>query len=319
MGLDTVTLRKWLDLEAKEEGFFSLGVSKSAFLEREAEYLEQWLKEEHHGTMQWMESNFDKRTNPAILMEGCKSVISVLYNYFPPAEYTQPANAPKISRYAWGRDYHQVLKEKLYRLAEGLKERVGDLHFRVFTDSAPVMDKVWAARGGLGWIGKHTNLIVPQAGSWFFIGEILTDLELPADGSVRDYCGSCTRCIDACPTQALSPYEIDARKCISYLTIELRDSIPDPLRQHLDGWAFGCDICQEVCPWNSFASSYTDESFQPLKHLLEYGQEEWRSISKSAFNRLTRPSAMSRIRFEKWLDNLDQGANSLVSPSGDAE
>ncbi|MEM7038200.1 MAG: tRNA epoxyqueuosine(34) reductase QueG, partial [Bacteroidota bacterium] len=196
-------------------GFDLVGVAKAGFLETEARHLEQWLKEGRHGTMQWMENHFDKRVDPRLLVDGAKSVISVLLNYFPPEHYTQPADAPKISTYAWGADYHKVIKHKLYRVLEMIHEDVGEVNARVFTDSAPVMDKAWARLAGLGWVGKHTNLIHPKMGSWYFIGEIIIDLELEYDGPMEDFCGTCTRCIDACPTDALQPYEIDSRKCIS--------------------------------------------------------------------------------------------------------
>ncbi|MCB9233390.1 MAG: tRNA epoxyqueuosine(34) reductase QueG [Bacteroidia bacterium] len=291
--------------EAQRLGFALTGISKAEFLEEEARDLETWLQEGRHGTMEWMAQHFDKRTDPRLLVEGAKSVISVLHNYFPDPSHQLPADAPKISTYAWGEDYHAVLKRKLYALLEFIQVKVGAVSARVFTDSAPVMDKAWARRSGLGWIGKNTNLIHPKMGSWFFIGEIILDLELEADGPIKDYCGTCTKCLEACPTDALTPYQIDSNKCISYLTIELKENIPAEYRQKLDGWAYGCDICQEVCPWNSFSQVHHGQEFKPLDHILEYNRKDWTELSKSRFSKLTRPSAMSRIRFEKWLDNLD--------------
>lgn len=285
-------------------GFDLFGVSKAGFLEDEARYLEQWLKEGRHGKMAWMENHFDKRVDPRLLVEGAKSVISVLLNYFPEPGHQQPKDAPKISTYAWGADYHKVIKQKLYRVLEFIQEEVGEVNARVFTDSAPVMDKVWAARGGLGWIGKHTNLIHPKMGSWYFIGEIILDVELEPDGPMKDFCGTCTRCIDACPTDALTPYEIDSNKCISYLTIELREGMPAEFKGNMDGWAYGCDICQEVCPWNRFASPANGGDFKPLDHILAYGRAEWEQLDEKRFKKMTKKSAMSRVKWFKMQDNL---------------
>lgn len=269
--------------------------------------MERWLKENRQGEMTYMERNFDKRLDPRLLVEGAKSVISVLHNYLPEAHYQQPADSPKVSVYAWGRDYHLVLKEKLFELFAYIQEQVGsELNGRVFVDSAPVMDKAWAKRGGLGWIGKHTNLIVPKAGSYFFIGEIILDLELQADKAVKDFCGSCTRCIDACPTDALQPYQIDAKKCISYLTIELKQEIPPPYDQQLEGWAYGCDICQQVCPWNRHAQAHTGQDFKPLDFILQANRQDWLNMDKSTFKRLTKQSAMSRVKFEKMQENVQK-------------
>lgn len=293
--------------KARSLGFFSCGIAKAEFLEAEAKDLERWLKENRQGEMTYMERNFDKRLDPRLLVEGAKSVISVLHNYLPEAHYQQPADSPKVSVYAWGRDYHLVLKEKLFELFAYIQEQVGsELNGRVFVDSAPVMDKAWAKRGGLGWIGKHTNLIVPKAGSYFFIGEIILDLELQADKAVKDFCGSCTRCIDACPTDALQPYQIDAKKCISYLTIELKQEIPPPYDQQLEGWAYGCDICQQVCPWNRHAQAHTGQDFKPLDFILQANRQDWLNMDKSTFKRLTKQSAMSRVKFEKMQENVQK-------------
>lgn len=290
--------------EGARLGFDMVGISEATFLEKEARDLEQWLEQDRQGTMAWMENHFDKRLDPRLLVPGAKSVISVIHNYYPSPKDRQPEDAPKISTYAWGEDYHKVLKRKLYRLYEFIQEEVGsEIAGRVFVDSAPVMDKAWAKKAGLGWLGKNTNLITPRRGSYFFIGEIILDLSLPADGPVRDYCGTCTRCIDACPTDALKPYQIDANKCISYLTIELREDIPESFAEGLSGWAYGCDICQEVCPWNRFSSPHKGE-FQPLDHITGFDRNRWEELDEKSFKKLTRKSAMNRVKWPKMLDNL---------------
>lgn len=303
--MDSQALTSAIKRQLSEQGFDLVGISKAGFLENEAKDLEQWLQEGRHGTMAWMENHFDKRVDPRLLVEGAKSVISVLLNYFPDPAHHQPADAPKISTYAWGEDYHKVIKRKLHRVLEWMQENVGEVNARVFTDSAPVMDKAWAKRGGLGWIGKHTNLIHPKMGSWYFIGEIIVDLELEYDGPMKDYCGTCTKCIDACPTDALTPYQIDSRKCISYLTIELREGMPAELAAQTEGWAYGCDICQQVCPWNSFATPNSGD-FKPLTHIIDYGRAEWDALDEKEFKKLTRHSAMSRVKWSKMEQNLDQ-------------
>jgi len=286
-------------------GFDMVGISKAEFLEKEARDLEQWLHENRHGKMQYMENYFDKRTDPRLLVEGAKSVISVIHNYYPQPEHKQPPNTPKVSIYTWGKDYHKVLKQKLYQLFAHIQERVGaEISGRVFVDSAPVLDKAWAKRSGLGWVGKNTNLINPRKGSFFFIGEIILDLELEYDGPIKDYCGSCTRCIDACPTEALQPYQIDASRCISYLTIELKEEIPSQFAGKMEDWAYGCDICQTVCPWNKFSRPHTEDAFSPMPHILTFTQEDWEALDKSQFKRLTKKSAMNRVKWDKMKKNL---------------
>lgn len=302
--MDIRELTKEIKSKALEQGFDLVGCAEAGFLEQEARDLEQWLKEGRHGTMAWMENHFEKRVDPRNLVEGARSVISVLLNYFPGDQWSQPTDAPKISTYAWGADYHKVIKQKLYRVLEFIQEQVGEVNARVFTDSAPVMDKVWAGRAGLGWVGKHTNLIHPKMGSWYFIGEIVVDLELEYDEPMTDFCGTCTRCIDACPTEALTPYQIDSNKCISYLTIELRESMPEVHAGNTEGWSYGCDICQEVCPWNRFATVHTGRDFRPLDHILEFGKAEWGALGEKEFKKLTRKSAMSRVKWDKMKDNL---------------
>ncbi|NBV14665.1 MAG: tRNA epoxyqueuosine(34) reductase QueG [Sphingobacteriia bacterium] len=289
---------------ALQLGFDACGISTATFLENEARQLEQFLSENRHGKMDWLGNHFEKRVDPRKLMPGTRSVISVLANYQPEINNSPELNVPKISQYAWGPDYHSVLKAQLKKLIEILREQFGQVEARCFVDSAPVMDKVWAARSGLGWIGKNTNLIRKGEGSWYFIGEILTDLALEPDGPVTDHCGSCTKCIDACPTQALSPYQIDASQCISYLTIELKEQIPEPLQNQLEGWAFGCDICQQVCPWNSFGLAHTTGWFTPLdgRHQdISFLSEE---ISDAEWKNSVKGTPLSRIKPEKWRENI---------------
>ncbi|MEZ4827142.1 MAG: tRNA epoxyqueuosine(34) reductase QueG [Bacteroidia bacterium] len=308
--MNTENLTHKIKQEACRLGFDMAGVSKAGFLEKEARELETWLNGQNHGSMQWMENHFDKRVDPRLLVPGAKSVISVIHNYMPHAEDRQPVGAPKISTYAWGEDYHHVLKKKLYELFRYIQEIVGtEVPGRVFVDSAPVMDKAWAKKSGLGWIGKNTNLITPRRGSWFFIGEIILDLELIPDGPVKDYCGTCTRCMDACPTQALQPYQIDATKCISYLTIELKENMPESWKESLSGWAYGCDICQEVCPWNRFSQPHKEAAFRPLSHIAAFDREMWEEIDEKTYKKLTRHSAMSRIRWAKMKHNVDLTKN----------
>ncbi|MEL6675120.1 MAG: tRNA epoxyqueuosine(34) reductase QueG [Bacteroidota bacterium] len=312
--MDIIQLSQQIKSEGLRQGFDMVGISQAEFLEEEAFDLEKWLNQGLHGKMSYMENHFDKRLDPRLLVEGAKSVISLIHNYYP-AEPNLPANQPKISRYAWGQDYHKVLKKKLYELFRDIQAWVGsEVAGRVFVDSAPVMDKAWAKKSGLGWIGKHTNLITPQKGSYFFIGEIILDLELAYDAPIKDYCGTCTRCLDACPTDALTPYQIDAQKCISYLTIELRENMPDAYREATEGWVYGCDICQEVCPWNRFSQAHTEPGFEPLGH-HHYDVEAWEEIDEKAFKKLRRKTAMDRIKWEKMKDNLKvwMGNNSPAS------
>ncbi len=299
-----VNISQMIKSKGQALGFDMIGISAATLLEKEARDLERWLSQNHHGEMGYMANHFDKRVDPRILVDGAQSVISVIHNYFPHPEDSQPVDAPKISRYAWGPDYHKVLKKKLYELFRFIQEEVGEeLSGRVFVDSAPVMDKAWARRSGLGWIGKHTNLISPKRGSYFFIGEIILDLELSYDGPIKDYCGTCTRCIDACPTDALEPYQIDANKCISYLTIELREEMPTAFQEQLEGWAYGCDICQEVCPWNRFSAAHTGDAFKPLFH-VGMTASDWEELDETQFKKLRKKTAMERITWTKMKDNL---------------
>lgn len=302
--MDTSKLSQKIKEKGLELGFDLVGISRAGFMEEEARDLEKYLKDGRHGSMKWMENHFDKRVDPRLLVEGAKSVISIIHNYYPRPEWKQPEGAPKVSMYAWGEDYHKVLKYKLYRLFEWIQQEVGhEMAGRVFTDSAPVLDKHWAKRSGLGWIGKNTNLIHPKKGSFFFIGEIIIDLELAYDGPIKDYCGTCTRCIDHCPTDALKPYEIDSKKCISYLTIELREDIPESFGDKMEGWFYGCDICQEVCPWNRF-SIPSGETFKPLDFATSFTAEDWEELDEKQFKKLTKRSAMNRVKWDKMKGNL---------------
>ncbi|MBX9850622.1 MAG: tRNA epoxyqueuosine(34) reductase QueG [Cytophagaceae bacterium] len=290
--------------KARELGFEYCGISKAAFLEEEAPRLEAWLKKGMHGNMQWMENHFDKRLDPTKLVEGAKSVISLLLNYYPEKEIEN--SEYKISKYAYGKDYHFVIKEKLKDLVFFIKENIGNVEGRVFVDSAPVMDKVWAKKSGLGWVGKNTNLINTESGSFFFIAELIIDLELEYDGPIKDYCGTCTRCIDTCPTDALNtPYTIDASKCISYLTIELKDNISSEFEGKMDNWIFGCDVCQDVCPWNRFSKPHSEQSFNALPRLHEMKENDWEEITEDLFKEIFKNSAVSRTKFKGLKRNID--------------
>jgi len=290
---------------AKRLGFLSCGISNAGFLEDEAPRLEQWLRQGHHGSMIYMERNFDKRLDPTKLVPGAKSVVSLLYNYFH-KESQSDTSAPKISKYAYGKDYHVVIKDKLHELMQVLEEEIGEIHGRVFVDSAPVLDKAWAAKAGLGWIGKHTNLISKQAGSFYFIAELIIDLPLEQDAPVTDHCGSCTACIDACPTQAIvAPYQVDGSKCISYFTIELKEAIPQEVKGQFDNWTFGCDVCQDVCPWNRFSTPHQEPQFEPSPELLQMSKGDWHEITEAVFDRLFAESAVQRTQFSGLKRNLD--------------
>lgn len=290
--------------ESKRLGFDFCGISKATFLEEEAPRLEKWLKENRHGKMDYMANHFDKRLDPRLLVDGAKSVVSLLYNYYPSQQQTE--GAPKLSKYAYGNDYHEVIKNKLKELVNSLQEQIGEINGRVFTDSAPVMDKAWARKSGLGWIGKNSNLINKQQGSFFFIAELIIDLELEYDGPIDDYCGTCTKCIDACPTEAIiSPYVVDGSKCISYLTIELKENIPTEFKGKMDNWAFGCDVCQDVCPWNRFSKPHQEPLFNNTNGLLSYSTKEWKEITEEVFDKLFKNSAVKRTKFSGLKRNLN--------------
>ena len=289
--------------EAKRLGFDFCGISKAEFLEEEAPRLEKWLSENKHGKMEYMENHFDKRLNPTLLVDDAKSVVSLLYNYFP--EQQQNPDSPKISKYAYGLDYHDVIKDKLKEFLFTLKEKIGDINGRAFVDSAPVLDKAWAKKSGLGWIGKNSNLINKQQGSFFFIAELIIDLDLEYDGAIKDYCGTCTKCIDACPTSAIvEPYVVDGSKCISYFTIELKDQMPPELQANFQDWIFGCDICQDVCPWNRHAKPHQEVAFTPNERFLDLSKQDWEDLSEDLFKELFQFSAISRTKLKGLRRNI---------------
>lgn len=294
--------------EALRLGFMSCGISKAGFLEDEAPRLEKWLNENRNGEMQWMENHFDKRLNPTLLVDDAKSVISVLLNYYP--HEIQQEDSYHLSKYAYGQDYHFVIKDKLKHLLQFIKKEIGEVSGRAFVDSAPVLDKAWAAKSGLGWIGKNSNLLSKKTGSFFFIAELIIDLELEYDTPVTDHCGSCTACIDACPTDAIyEPYKVDGSKCISYYTIELKDSIPASERGKFNDWMFGCDICQDVCPWNRFSKPHTEPLFNPHPDLLQMTKEDWKEITKETFQEIFKKTAVKRTKY----DGLKRNINFLES------
>ena len=290
--------------KAKDLGFLSCGISKADFLEEEAPRLEQWLNQNHHGEMSYMANHFDKRLDPRVLVPGAKSVVSLLLNYHT-EEKQADVEAPKIASYAFGDDYHNVIKDKLKQLMSFIHQEIGEVQGRVFVDSAPVMDKAWAAKSGLGWIGKNTNLISKKVGSFFFIAELILDLELEHDLPATDHCGSCTACIDACPTDALlAPYQIDGSKCISYVTIELKNEIPTDFQGKMDNWAFGCDVCQTVCPWNRFATPHSEPAFNPPDELLSLSKNEWEEMTQEVFSVIFKNSAIKRTKYKGLKRNI---------------
>jgi len=284
--------------EAERLGFSHVGISKADFLEEEAPHLEKWLSNNMHGKMSYMENWFDKRLDPRLLVDGAKSVISLLLNYYP--SHQQEKSLPQISKYAYVRDYHFVIKEKLKELLTFMQEEIGDIHGRAFVDSAPVLDRAWAKKSGLGWIGKNGNLINPKTGSFFFIAELIVDIDLEVDAPMKDYCGTCTKCMDACPTDAiLTSKVVDGSKCISYFTIELKESIPDEYKSKMENWAFGCDICQDVCPWNRFSKPHQENSFNPTNGLLEMNKNDWEEITEDVFKEKFKESPLLRPGLEK--------------------
>lgn len=290
--------------EALRLGFLSCGISKAGFLEEEAPRLENWLNNNRHGQMSYMENHFDKRLNPTLLVDGAKSVISLLLNYYPPE--LQNEESYKISKYAYGQDYHFVIKEKLKELLHFIQTEIGEVSGRAFVDSAPVLDKAWAAKSGLGWIGKNSNLITQKVGSFYFIAELIVDLELEYDHPTTDHCGSCTACLDACPTEAIvAPYVVDGSKCISYFTIELKENIPAEMKGKFNDWAFGCDVCQDVCPWNRFSKPHSEPLFQTNPEWLSYTKKDWEEITQDVFKQLFKHSAVKRTKWEGLKRNIN--------------
>ena len=290
--------------KAEKFGFQSCGISKAEFLEEEALRLETWLNKGYHGEMKYMENHFDKRLNPTLLVDGAKSVISLSYNYFPKVKIDEINNF-KISKYAYGEDYHEVIKDILKNMVAEIQEEIGEFGFRVFVDSAPVLEKAWARKSGLGWVGKNANLITKKHGSFYFLAEIICDLELEYDLAVTDHCGSCRACIDACPTQAIvSDRIVDGSKCISYATIELKNEIPDYFNGKMDDWMFGCDVCQDVCPWNRFSAPTLQEKFAPNFQKLNFRKNEWKELTQELFSEIFKKSAVKRTKFSGLMRNI---------------
>ena len=304
-----INMQPYKDLikqQALRLGFEQIGFAKAEYMDEEAWKLEAWLNKGMHGRMQYMENHFDKRVNPTKLVEGAKTVISLTYNYYTDQQQRDP-EAPKISKYAYGKDYHFVIKDKLKTLLNFIRENIGEVNGRCFVDSAPVLERDWAKRAGTGWTGKNTLLIHPKSGSYHFLAELILDLELEYDHPMRDYCGTCTRCIDACPTDAISPegYLVDGSKCISYFTIELKEAIPDDYKGKFDNWMFGCDICQEVCPWNRFSKPHQEPAFEPHPDLLKMKKQDWQEITEAVFQKVFKDSAVKRTKFAGLKRNIE--------------
>ena len=289
---------------ASELGFTFCGISRAGFLKEEEAKLETWLKRGYQGKMGYLENHFDKRLDPTKLVPGAKSVVSLVYNYYPKKDH-QSEDKPKVAKYAYGQDYHFVIKEKLRTFMERIQEEIGEVDGRVFVDSAPVHERAWAAKSGLGWIGKNSLLLNREMGSFFFLAELIVDLELEPDGPIKDYCGTCTACQDACPTDAIpEPYVVDGSRCISYLTIELKDEIPLEFREKMEGWAFGCDICQDVCPWNRFSKPHSEPQFQP-QGWEAFKESDWQEMTREVFQKVFKKSAVKRTKFEGLKRNLN--------------
>jgi epoxyqueuosine reductase len=297
-------LTQFLKAKAASHGFSFCGISKAEFLHEEAPRLEAWLKRNYQGKMGYLENYFDKRLDPTLLVPGAKTVISLLYNYYPEKDLNQ-SDSLKIAKYAYGEDYHFVIRDKLKILMDEIREHAGDINGRVFVDSAPVMERAWAKKSGLGWIGKNSLLVTKEQGSFFFLAELIIDLELEYDGPIKDYCGTCTACMDACPTDAIpQPYVVDGSKCISYFTIELKEEIPAEVSGKFENWIFGCDICQDVCPWNRFSKPHAESRFQPHDHLKQITKQEWVEMTDEIFQTLFRHSAVKRTKQEGLKRNI---------------
>jgi epoxyqueuosine reductase len=295
---------QFIKAESNRLGFLSCGISKAGFLENDAPRLENWLNQNRHGEMKYMENHFDKRLNPTLLVDGAKSVISLLLNYYP-SEF-QNEDSYKISKYAYGQDYHFIIKEKLKELLHSIQTEIGEVAGRAFVDSAPVLDKAWAAKSGLGWIGKNGNLLTQKVGSFYFIAELIVDLELDYDHATTDHCGTCKACIDACPTEAIvAPYVVDGSKCISYFTIELKENIPTAMKGKMDDWMFGCDVCQDVCPWNKFSKAHSEPLFAPNPDVLSFSKKDWEEITADTFQNVFKNSAVKRTKLEGLQRNIN--------------
>jgi epoxyqueuosine reductase len=303
--LNAVAHTKMVKETAALLGFDFCGIAHAGFLNDDAHRLETWLNKGMHGNMHYMANHFDLRTDPTKLVHGAKSVITLLINYFP--EEKQNLEAPKVSKYAYGKDYHDIIREKLHHFFFILKEKIGDLNGRGFVDSAPVLERAWAQKSGLGWIGKNGNLINKKQGSFFFIASLIVDVSLIADeAGVQDYCGTCTKCIDECPTDAILPDKVvDGSKCISYFTIELKDAlIPDKMKGQFDNWMFGCDVCQDVCPWNRFSKPNTEKGFEPISEILNFSVNDWDELTEEKFKIIFNNSPLKRSKFAGIKRNL---------------
>jgi epoxyqueuosine reductase len=290
---------------AADLGFDFCGISKAVFLNEDARRLETWLQKGMHGNMQYMENHFDLRVDPSKLVPGARSVITLLLNYFP--EKKQSPKSPKLAKYAYGEDYHDVIREKLKLLIKSIKLNIGEVNGRGFVDSAPVLERTWAQKSGLGWIGKNGNLISKQQGSFFFIATLIIDLTLTYDDEfAKDYCGTCTKCIDGCPTDAILPGKVvDGSKCISYFTIELKDAlIPEKMKGSFDDWIFGCDVCQDVCPWNRFARPANEIKFTPVPEILNFSTSDWESLTEESFRIIFKDSPVKRAKYNGIKRNL---------------
>jgi len=299
------TYAKKIKEEALRLGFSACGISKAEYLADEEPKLSGWLKENRNGKMSYMENHFDMRLDPRLLVPGAKSVVSLLYNYHNP-DPIFGSDQLKISSYAYGEDYHKVIKEKLFELFQFIQDEIGEVGGRVFVDSAPVLEKAWAQKSGLGWLGKNGNIIHKKAGSYFFLSELIIDIDLAVDGKVTDHCGSCTACIDACPTSAIyEPHKVDGSKCISYLTIELKDEIPTEFKGKTENWIFGCDVCMDVCPWNRFAKKHTEPRFEPNPYLTQMSRQDWQDITEEIFTKLFKNAAVQRTKYNGLKRNID--------------
>jgi epoxyqueuosine reductase len=295
--MNTVRTTYFIKNTAQQLGFDFCGIAKAEFLSEEAPRLEEWLNQGYQGKMHYLENYFDIRLDPTKLMDGAKSVVTLLYNYYPSEDLASP-DSYNIAKYAYGKDYHFVIKKKLRSLLDQVREEVGDIHGRAFVDSAPILERVWAEKSGLGWIGKNSLLLNKQRGSFFFIAILLLDIELNYDHPVADHCGTCTRCLDACPTDAIvQPYVVDGSKCISYFTIELKEEIPTEVQGKFGDWIFGCDICQDVCPWNRHSQPHQEPEFEPHPDLATMKKRDWEELTDEVFRKVFKKSAVKRAKF----------------------
>jgi len=315
--LNKSTATQIIKSKAQELGFVFCGIAKAEFLEKEAPQLEAWLKRGYQGKMSYLENHFDKRLDPTLLVPGAKSVVSLVYNYYPKKDLAEDDHL-KIAKYAYGEDYHFVIKDKLKTFMAHLHETIGEVNGRAFVDSAPVMERAWAQKSGLGWVGKNSLLLNRKTGSFFFLAELIIDLELDYDSPTKDYCGTCTACMDACPTDAISePYVVDGSKCISYFTIELKEEIPNEVKGKFENWIFGCDICQDVCPWNRFSSPHHETRFNPSQELISMKESDWREISEEVFRSVFKKSAVKRTGLKGLQRNIQFINSDKIKPYPD--